>query len=56
MFALTHLHALHLFVVTHPTCVFPSLEDDSHIVGLALNVLLVFLWLQEEFEALGLSM
>ncbi len=28
---------------THPTCVFPSLVDDIHIIGPTLNVVLVFL-------------
>jgi hypothetical protein len=37
-------------------CVFLLLVDDTHIVGLASNVLLVFLQLQEEFGTLGLSM
>jgi hypothetical protein len=56
LFALTHLHALYPTTISHPTCVFASLEDDMHIVDLALNVLFVFLWLQEEFGTIGLSM
>jgi hypothetical protein len=45
LFALIHLHALCPIVVTHPTCVFPSLVDDTHIVGLASNVAPSFLGL-----------
>jgi hypothetical protein len=56
LFALTHLHALYPTIIAHPTCVFASLEDDMHIVDLALNVLFVFLWLQKEFGTIGLSM
>ncbi len=54
MFTLVHLCVLHPILVTHPTCVFPSLANDKHIIGLASNVLLVFLQLQEIFCTLGL--
>ncbi len=46
LFALTHFHTLHPFIVALLTCVFPLLENNTHIVGLALNMLIVFLWLQ----------
>ncbi len=54
MFALTHFCALRPITTTHPTCVFPSLADDTHIVGRALDVLLVKLL--EGFGVLRLSM
>ncbi len=54
MFTLVHFCVLHPTLVTHPTCVFPSLANDNHIIGLASNVLLVFLQLQEKFGTLGL--
>ncbi len=38
-FALVHFCALRLIATTHPTCVFPSLAYDTHIVGHALDVL-----------------
>ncbi len=52
LFALTYLHVLLPTATTHPTCVFLSLATDTHIIGLASNVLFVFLQLQEEFGAL----
>ncbi len=42
LFTLVHLCALHLIAVAHPACVFLSLVDDIHIVGLASNVLTFF--------------
>jgi hypothetical protein len=54
LFALTHLCTFHPTATTHPTCVFPSLANDTHIVGPTSYVLLIFLQLQEEFGALGL--
>jgi hypothetical protein len=44
------------YSLAHPTCVFPSLVDDMHIISLALDVVLVFLQLKQEFLALRLSM
>jgi hypothetical protein len=56
LFALVHLHVLCPTVAIHLTCVFRSLVDDTHIVGRASNMVPIFLRLQEEFGALGLSM
>ncbi len=39
LLTLIHFHAFRLIVTTHPTCVFPSLAYDTHIVGLTLDVL-----------------
>jgi len=54
LFALVHFCALHPITITHLTCVFPFLVDDTHIVGPTLDVFLDFLRLQEEFGALRL--
>ncbi len=54
LFTLAHLCILCPIATTHPTFVFPSLANDTHIVGLALDELLGFLQLQKEFKALGL--
>jgi hypothetical protein len=43
LFVLAHLRALHPTTTTHPTCVFPLLANDMHIVGPTLDVVLVFL-------------
>jgi len=56
LFTLVHLLALRLTITTHFIYVFPSLVNDTHILGLALDVIPVFLWLQEELSALNLSM
>jgi hypothetical protein len=56
LFALTHLCIFPPIVMTHFTCVFPSLTDDTHIVGPTLDVLPIFLKLQKEFEGLRFSM
>ncbi len=53
MFTLIHLCVLHPIAIAHPTCVFSSLANDMHVVCHALDVLLVFLRLQEEFGTLG---
>jgi hypothetical protein len=37
-FALIHFRAFRLIAATHPTCVFPSLAYDTHIVGPTLDV------------------
>jgi len=39
LFALVHLCVLHRIVTTHPTCVFLSLVDDTHIVVATSDVL-----------------
>ncbi len=51
LFTMAHFHAFHPIVASH-TSVFLSLVDDTHIVGHALDVVLVFLRLQEELLAL----
>jgi hypothetical protein len=56
LFALVHLFALRPIITAHPTCVFPSLANDTHIIDLASNVLPIFLRLQEEFNTLKLLM
>jgi hypothetical protein len=52
LFALAHLRAFHLIIVGHTACVFLSLVDDAHIIGHALDVVLVILRLQEELLAI----
>jgi hypothetical protein len=42
LFALVHLRTLRPIAIAHPTHVFHLLVDDMHIVGLALDMLLVF--------------
>jgi hypothetical protein len=39
LFTLVHFHTPRPIAATHPTCVFPSLAYDTHIIGLALDVL-----------------
>jgi hypothetical protein len=53
LFIFVHLHVLHPIVATHPTYVFPSFVDDTHIIGSTSNMILVFLHLEEEFITLG---
>ncbi len=55
MFILVHLRVLCTIAVIHPTCVFPSLVDDTHIVGPASTVVLAFLQLQKELSTVGPS-
>ncbi len=52
LFALTHFHVVHLTTTTHPTCVFPSFIDDTHIVGPISNVVPTFLQLHAKFTTL----
>jgi hypothetical protein len=42
LFALTHFQALVKTIVQAPSCVFPSLVDDTHIVGPMNEVVLAF--------------
>ncbi len=42
LFALTHLRAFCPTIVTQPICVLLSLADDTHIIGLASDVLSFF--------------
>jgi hypothetical protein len=41
-FVLAHLFAFRPIAATHLPCVFPLLVDDTHIIGFASNVILVF--------------
>jgi hypothetical protein len=43
LFILVHLRVIHPRIATHPACVFPSLVDDTHIIGLTLYVVPTFL-------------
>ncbi len=43
LFTLVHFHILPPTIIAHPNYVFPLLEDNTHIVGLALNMLFIFL-------------
>lgn len=52
LFALAHLRVVHLITTTHATCVFPSLIDDTHIVGPISNVVPTFLQLHAELTTL----
>jgi hypothetical protein len=45
LFILIHLCIFCLTIATHPTYVFFLLANDTHIVGLASNAVLVFLHL-----------
>jgi len=56
LFALVHFYAFCLTTLAHPTCVYPSLVDDTRIVGPTLNMVHVFLWLYYELSALRLLM
>jgi hypothetical protein len=42
LFALAHFRALHSIATTHLTCVFPSLANDTHMIGPTLDVLPIF--------------
>jgi hypothetical protein len=52
LFALAHLCTIH--PTTHPIYVFLLLINDTHIIGIVLNVLPIFLQLQKEFGTLRL--
>jgi len=43
LFALTHLRTFHPTTTTHPTCVYNSLVNDTHMVGLVSDMLAIFL-------------
>jgi hypothetical protein len=42
LFALIHFCVFRPTIAAHPTCVFPSLAHNTHIVGHALDVLPIF--------------
>jgi hypothetical protein len=44
-FTQTHLHVFRPIVIVHLTCVFPSLANDMHIIGLASDMVPNFLGL-----------
>jgi len=56
LFAPFHLCTFRPIVVAHLTCVFLKLVDDMCIINLTLNVLPIFLRLQEKFGTIRLSL
>jgi hypothetical protein len=42
LFALAYIYVLCPIAPTHPTCVFPSFINDVHIIGIILNVVIIF--------------
>jgi len=50
LFALICLHALCLTIVAHLNYIFPLLADDTHIVGLASNVVPIFYDYMRSFQ------
>jgi len=55
LFVMVHLRIIHNIAITHLTYVFFSLANDTHIVGFASNVILVFLQLKQKFSTLRFS-
>ncbi|KAL2629302.1 hypothetical protein R1flu_013988 [Riccia fluitans] len=55
LFALAHLRALRTMALEHPLCMFPSLADDTHIVGPSEVVLPAFHSLEGHLSAVGLT-
>lgn len=55
LFALTHFRIFCLTITLHPTFVFPSLANDTSIVGVVLDVVPTFVQLEAKFAALGFS-
>jgi hypothetical protein len=53
LFTLAHLHVLCPITTTHLTCVFLSLANDMHIVGLASNMVHVFYDYKRNFQHWG---
>jgi hypothetical protein len=49
LFALAHFCVFHPTTITHLSCVFPSLVDDTQIFGHALDVVPIFKKLHKEF-------
>jgi hypothetical protein len=56
LFIMAHLCIFHVIITAHPTYVFHSLANDTHIIGLASNVIIIYLRLQQELSTLGLLM
>jgi hypothetical protein len=46
LFILTHFCGFHIITIAHPTYVFLSIVDGMHIVGLVLDMMSTFLWIQ----------
>jgi hypothetical protein len=55
LFILTHFWGFHIITIAHPTYVFLSIIDGMHIVGLVLDVMRAFLWVQTKFITLRFS-
>ncbi|KAL2620674.1 hypothetical protein R1flu_000879 [Riccia fluitans] len=55
LFALAHLHALRTTASKHPLCLFPSLADDTHIVGPPEAVVPAFHTLEGHLSAVDLN-
>jgi hypothetical protein len=55
LFVLTHFRAL-CFIINHfPSCLFPSITDDIHIIGPFSIISYVYEHFQIELHTLGLS-
>lgn len=54
LFAMAHFTALRATAVAHPTCLFPSLSDDTHIIGPPADILAALSTLTSELALLGL--
>jgi hypothetical protein len=55
LFALAHLKALHSIVNFFPSCLFPSITDDTNIIGPPSIVLSTYEHFQIKLRAIGLS-
>ncbi len=55
LFALTHCRAFLKTITQAPKCVFPSLVDDTHIVGIVNEVVLTFDHLLTQLALVGLK-
>jgi hypothetical protein len=55
LFILTHFCGFHIIRIAHLTHVFLSVVDGMHIVGLVLDVMLAFLWVQKKLITLRFS-
>jgi hypothetical protein len=54
LFALTHFHAFHNLVMHFPSYLFPSIIDDTHIIGLVLVVSWAFHHFSSQLDLVGL--
>ncbi|KAL2612029.1 hypothetical protein R1flu_023721 [Riccia fluitans] len=55
LFALAHLCALRAIASEHPLCLFPSLADDTHIVGPLEAIVPAFYTLEDHLSTMGLT-